>query len=283
MDTQPLPKIGKSPKLKKKPWGWISGILKKSSKKEKEKSDSESINSTTSSQFNPFTSNTSLNQQQQQPKDEKFIYKVSHSKLTNLKRPLRQQVLISNMMLRILAAHADISLSTTGMYTGYNVYTSSGINSSNSDGTPKKRRVSRSIVAPPASPTAMNSKKRDGVRRPGRSSIDVDGFPNVTATTTTTTAGGTETQNGDYDVMENGDARKFVHRSSIPLEPLIKFDTTQIKNTITAESDPIPNINISSTTSTSNTINAGNTAKVRNLVSDDEDDVPLGMLHNRKV
>ncbi|KAJ3149870.1 hypothetical protein HDU86_006828 [Geranomyces michiganensis] len=46
--------------------------------------------------------------------DEKYVYRISHIKLAEHRRPLFQQVLISNLMLYILSVHADVTLNRMG-------------------------------------------------------------------------------------------------------------------------------------------------------------------------
>ncbi|KAJ3009425.1 hypothetical protein HKX48_007942, partial [Thoreauomyces humboldtii] len=46
--------------------------------------------------------------------DEKYVYRISHIKLAEHRRPLAQQVLISNLMLYILSVHADVTMNRNG-------------------------------------------------------------------------------------------------------------------------------------------------------------------------
>ncbi|KNC98482.1 uncharacterized protein SPPG_06182 [Spizellomyces punctatus DAOM BR117] len=118
--------IGEKQKSKKKKegksWNWLSGFLGKKSPGSTKHKRAASLESNGSSAAEDDTWNAYPNDRfsdadgapRFSPEVEKQIYRMSHIKLAQHRRPLSQQVLISNLMLYILSVHADVTLNRQG-------------------------------------------------------------------------------------------------------------------------------------------------------------------------
>jgi hypothetical protein len=128
---------------------------------------------------------------------EKFIYRLSHVKLTQLKRPLNHQVLISNLMISILGAHADLNLGNQPVKFLNNSITKKS-----------QRKVSRSAAS-----STMQPPRTSSFRRPGRKSMDTSRDIDTTH---------------DNTVLFNEMQPEQSRSKGIPIVPLLTFDRLSI-------------------------------------------------------
>ncbi|KAJ3269725.1 hypothetical protein HDV01_001067 [Terramyces sp. JEL0728] len=93
-----------SQKQPKSPWSWITKFIPKLKPKIIE----------SESEWNPYPDWSHLPNNRLDPEKEKFVYSLSHIKLSQIGRPLLQQVQVSNLMLYILSVHSDVTLRGRG-------------------------------------------------------------------------------------------------------------------------------------------------------------------------
>lgn len=130
---------------------------------------------------------------------EKYIYRLSHLKLNQPKRPLIQQVMLSNLMLSILGAHADLNLG---------IQPTSFINGSIKKQKPKK--LGRIVRSP-----SIQTPKPSTFRRPGRKSAGVLNYD-------------TEVELTQKDTLVDDSAVNLPR--IIPESPLLRFDSPTTHN-----------------------------------------------------
>ncbi|KAJ3143235.1 hypothetical protein HK101_003155 [Irineochytrium annulatum] len=116
-----------SPKIAKEktPWTWLSNLIPMIKPSKKDKSD---LSSTISAPQPRSSDENQPDWEDPYPSDrhrldghpryplnvEKAVYRLSHVKLAQPRRPLAEQVAISNLMLYILSVHADVTLNRQG-------------------------------------------------------------------------------------------------------------------------------------------------------------------------
>lgn len=102
-----------------KSWNWLGFLGKKNvAQKLRRAGSAESMGGAEGDDWDPYPNDRHVAQMDGSPRlsldNEKHVYRISHTKLAQYRRPLYQQVLISNLMLYILSVHADVTLHRQG-------------------------------------------------------------------------------------------------------------------------------------------------------------------------